>query len=297
MKIKKNILLGLSLNLLASTLTASVVNLQSEEALKGYEMGHYHGINQLEREFLREGIEKKKVEFKKYMVVLNISQIPAHRIYLLKSYGDLEGLTPTTLTNNMLVFKSFNREPDAEYLKNLLNKNYHLDKTAQKAYIYINDKDDAFYTSPFIYQDMFSNMLKIVKEQVKGKVFIVKESDLKKEAEPKENLLIQPKAKESVKEEPVQEPEEKKPVKKHTPKYTKKYFNPKYAIKALMYMGDFISYNSKQWDDKEFVEIAIELDPTKTYTYANTITTKNGEEYVKIYNKNLWIGVEDVEFK
>jgi hypothetical protein len=298
----KKIVLGL---LVLATLSNAkgLINLSNEQLLQAYELGHYHGINQLEREFMQEGVEKIKVDFKKYMVVLEISNLPIHKIFLLKNYGYLEGVTPITLTNNKLVFKSFNRKADAEYLANVLNQNYKLEKSINKtATVIENDINETYYKAPFIYKGILENMLEKVKSKVKGKVFIVDKAELEKQEEAqksvKQDLFIEPKQDKEI-EEPekvVEAPkkEEKKVIKKEIKPM---YFSSKYNIKALTYMGDFYGYNSKKWEDKDFVEMGMTMTPEQKYRYQNIITTKDGTRIVKVYNKNIWLNVEDTNIE
>jgi len=254
--------------------------------IEAYKNGHQQGVNQIEREFDLQGYEESTIIPKQYIVKLNIDNIPQNEILLYKNYAFFEGLLPVTVktpSENAIIFASYNREVDAQALADGLNQKIPLADYK----ITVSQKEEGEYVKkPFIYKYLFDKMLKEIKDSVEGKVFFVKEKvsakTVEKEVEPPKR---------------AQEPKKEKATPKIKPKteLTQKFFVPKYPkVRAFSYEKTWHSYDSKQWDDNNFKFAKFFTKDDKISNY-NTITTKNGVEYIKVEDKNLFIEIDYVD--
>lgn len=282
----------------------NAMNISNEEWLHAYELGHYHGINQLEREFKQSiSNENNKIQFKNFMVIINVSDIPAHQIFLLKNYGLLEGVNPVTLTNNMLVFNSFDRKADALYLTNILNKNYRLEKDNRKVEIYANeDVNKEYEKAPFIYRSLFQTMIDRMKEEVKGKVYVQQPIlSVKETAMPTRILSRKPDPEPIKTTSTIVERIEKNEASMNKDSQikneveNKRIFTPKYTkVTALTYDAPLEKFDSKNWKESLFKDANLKFNKGEKLASANTIKTDRGVTYIKILDKNLWVDMEDV---
>jgi len=236
--------------------------------IEAYKTGHQQGVNQIEREFDLQGWKEEKINPKKYIVSLDISNIPQNEILLYKNYAFFEGLLPITAdspTKSVIIFASYNRRVDAQSLANELNKKIPLVKYVVK----VDLKEDGKYVKkPFIYKYLFDKMLKEIKNSVKGKVYIVKEK---------------------VPTKPIVKVVKVKEKKKKKSTLVKKTYQPMYAkIRAFSYEGTYLKYASKKWKDKKFVFKKFISKDKKIISY-NTVVTLKGQKYVKVANKNLYV--------
>ncbi|HIP11105.1 MAG TPA: hypothetical protein EYG73_00165 [Arcobacter sp.] len=136
-----------------------------------YEDGFHHGINCIEREFQLYGKSGDVVKFKSYMVLMNIASLSRESILIYKNYAYEEGLVPVSIDTEKLVFKSFDRRADAEYLANkILNKKYM--GSDNKVTIKHNNPNQEYRRGKFIYSEIFDKMRERMEKEVEGKVFI-----------------------------------------------------------------------------------------------------------------------------
>ena len=137
-----------------------------------YENGFHHGINCIEREFQLYGKHNDTLKFKKYMVLMSIASLSRESILIYKNYAYEEGLVPVSIEYEKLVFKSFDREADAEYLANeILNKKYMGGQ--KKVVVKPNNPNQIYKRGKFIYSEIFDKMRESMEKEVQGKVFIV----------------------------------------------------------------------------------------------------------------------------
>jgi hypothetical protein len=136
-----------------------------------YENGFHHGINCIEREFQLYGKSGDIIKFKSYMVLMNIASLSRESILIYKNYAYEEGLVPVSIDTEKLVFKSFDRRADAEYLANkILNKKY-MDSN-NKVFVKHNNPNQEYRRGKFIYSEIFDKMRERMEKEVEGKVFI-----------------------------------------------------------------------------------------------------------------------------
>jgi hypothetical protein len=179
--IRKQIVIGLILLLLfqsnglsASDYTgySSDNNEVDRSETRIYENGFHHGINCIEREFQLYGKHDDTLKFKKYMVLMSIASLSRESILIYKNYAYEEGLVPVSIEYEKLVFKSFDREADAEYLANeILNKKYMGGQ--KKVVVKPNNPNQIYKRGKFIYSEIFDKMRENMEKEVQGKVFIV----------------------------------------------------------------------------------------------------------------------------
>lgn len=305
---KKIVTAVLALSMITTvSLMAKGVNLSNEELLQAYELGHYHGINQLEREFKQSMNGVSKIQFKNYMVGIDVSDIPAHKIFLLKNYGYLEGVNPVTLTNNMLIFNSYERKADALYLMEILNKNYKLDKADKHVDIIVNeDLSKEYDKAPFIYRSLFENMMEKIKEDVKAKVYVVEPISRVKEAEmPTRIMSRKPETTndrssskaivERIEKNETSLAQTKTKKEQSVQSEKQRAFTPKYeSITALTYDAPLESFTSKNWKESLFKDANVKIKKGEKMMFANMVKTDSGVKYIKVLDKNLWVDAEDV---
>ena len=169
--------------LLATIINASNISLDEEKMRKAYELGHFHGVTQVTREFDLELFNRFKggLDFQQWIVAIKIDNLPIHQILLYKTYALSEGLAPVTTSNNLLVFASYKRETDANYLLNeVLRPGYFTKGGANEKVFVINNKAKHKYIyAPFIYNQLLESMETDVKSKVKTKVYILNSSPKK----------------------------------------------------------------------------------------------------------------------
>jgi len=259
-----------------------------------YEDGFHHGINCIEREFQLYGKSGDIVKFKKYMVLMSIASLSRESILIYKNYAYEEGLVPISIEPEKLVFKSFDRRADAEYLANkILNKKYMGGQN--KVVIKLNNPNQEYRRGKFIYSEIFDRMRERMEKEVEGKVFITDGSYLASttysdtyysQSYPSETLssstyyeepLVEytpPKPKSTVKKRPSKK--KPKPVKKK-----KKYFSINES------KAELFRYDKKS---KKMISAGF-LDSGSKYIYKN-VQKIGGVRYIKY--KNLFIELDDV---
>lgn len=276
----------LAVSLFASVhLLASEIDVSDEKLRQAYELGHFHGVTQVSREFDLEMFNKYKggLDLKRYLVAMDIRKIPIHKILLYKTYALSEGLSPITTTNNLLIFASFKRKVDAEYLVNgVLNPGYFGANDKTKIMVIDNVAGEKYSYAPFVYNELMGKMEKEIKDKVKAKVFVLNPNI----QEPKEERTKKPTP---------------APVKKSEPIIDKKYFQIKYKVPYYEFkVGTSkelrnILKKDVQFSEDRLTEKGYLTDISKKYEFLNTAISKDNIRYVKILNKNMWVELEDVK--
>lgn len=273
-------------SLLASlNLIASEIDVTDEKLRKAYELGHFHGVTQVSREFDLEMFNKYKggLELKRYLVAMDITKIPIHKILLYKTYALSEGLSPITTKNSLLIFASFKRKVDAEYLVNgVLNPGYFGANDTTKIMVIDNVAGEKYSYAPFVYNELMGKMEKDIKDKVKAKVFVLNPNISDK-------VVVKPKKMKRA-----------APIKKSKP-LDKKYFQIKYKIPYYEFkVGTAkelrnILKKDIPFNEDRLIEKGYLTNISKKYAFLNTAISKDDIRYVKVLNKNIWVELEDVK--
>ncbi|CAA6799828.1 MAG: Unknown protein [uncultured Sulfurovum sp.] len=208
-----------------------------------YENGFHHGINCIEREFQLYGKSGDVIRFKSYMVLMNIASLSRESILIYKNYAYEEGLVPVSIDTEKLVFKSFDRRADAEYLANkILNKKYM--GNDNKVIIKHNNPNQEYRRGKFIYSEIFDKMRESMEKEVEGKVFItdgtymspVYSATSYAQTYPLQTYDVEPILEKKVVSKVIKTVKKKKPIKKVIKK-KKRYFSIKHS-KAELFKYD-----------------------------------------------------------
>ena len=135
-----------------------------------YENGFHHGINCVEREFKLYKKRDESIKFKRWMVYMDISSLPREEILIYKNYAYEEGMLPVSIQGEKLVFKSFDRKADAEYLATSVLSKYI--SNTHRIKIKSNNPMNNYKIGNFIYSEIFEKIKASLAKEVVGKVFI-----------------------------------------------------------------------------------------------------------------------------
>jgi hypothetical protein len=292
-------LLGLSA-IIVSSLVLNANDISEDKLQSAYMMGAFHSLEQLSRNFKVQGMNKDKIEFNKYMVALDIQNMPTYKLMIYQQIGYQESLTPVVVNDKYLVFGSYDRKADAVYLQEKVLNSFHFKNKDEKT-ILIENENSSWYKSQFVQKELFDTLIAEANKNVKAKVFVVEESN--EELEKRLNLLEENNKKEGVPSIPpsnramatVQKVDNtvyknKAPIKKEV--ITTK-FKLKYKTQIFKYAGN---WNDNILFDKKispsYMSKGIE---SRDYRFVTTKKTKNGFEYIKLYDYNLWVNKNDIE--
>lgn len=162
MKIHSLVLVALLLPIVPAALFASD---DIYDAAVVFERGLSVGVDAVEREYRVQGWKKEEVEVLNYMVVLDAKNISTKRLLLLKDFGFRRGLAPIELSNNTLLYKSFDNAADAYELAKYLN-DAEFKEIKEKVYVYKKRQGEHFTKAPFAFKYIFDQMQKEIKEDV-----------------------------------------------------------------------------------------------------------------------------------
>jgi hypothetical protein len=127
---------------------------------------------QMERDFETQGWKDKPIQFKKFMVIVNIDNFTQAQVFLYKHIAAFIGRAAITTTDNLLVIGSSNIKIDAIYLKEKLNSNY-LSTLKHKAHVIDNTKNEIYIATPIVYKTIFNKIKKEIQDNIKVKVLAV----------------------------------------------------------------------------------------------------------------------------
>ena len=251
-----------------------------------YEDGFHHGINCIEREFQLYGKSGDIIKFKKYMVQMSIASLSRESILIYKNYAYEEGLVPVSIDTEKLVFKSFDRKADAEYLANkILNKKYM--GSNNKVIVKLNNPNQEYRRGKFIYSEIFDKMRERMEKEVEAKVFIPDGTYLSSAQtypiEPNSSPIYYSESSElkSVTSKPRKSIKKKKPIKKTVKKVIKKRYFKINESKAELFKYD---------KNKKLVSAGF-LNSGSKYIYKKT---KKIDGVFYILYKKFFIELDDV---
>lgn len=303
----KTIKLGVISVILISSLCFANNETSSEDNLqKAYMLGAFHSLEQLTRNFKVQGMNKDKIEFNKFIVALDIQNMPTYKLMVYQQIGYSEALTPVVVNDKYLVFGSYERKADAIYLQEKVLNSFHFKSKDEKAVIIENSNPNSWFKSQFVQKELFDTLIAEANKNVKAKVFVVTETN--EDLEKKLNLLDENNKKEGIvsKIEPIKTESKsyktpivdmgsrkygKKAVEETTPNTIK--FKLKYKTQIFSYNGDWKGdvILDKNLNPSHFAKTLVSQD----FHYATSKKTKNGLEFVKFYDSNSWVNKNDIE--
>lgn len=317
----------INLSVIACLLSGSMMSLfaSSETELENaYMLGYFHALEQQQRNFKVQGINKAKVSLNKYIVALDTSSLPTYKLLMYQQIGYTESLTPIIVNDKYMVFNSYERKADAIYLQDKVLNSFHFKTKEEKAIVIENDNPNGWFKSQFVQKGLFDTLLDEVNKNVKGKVYVVKEDnglmdnqlDALENMNKKENIPVK---------EPVTPPRVMKKEVINTyvvgnrvpPKQpqVKEVFNNT-QTKAVVPVASpneekaisfklkshvtFNLYHGGKNDPYLYLKSLIpDHDATSlvsdSYKFVNTKKSKDGTVWVNIYKTNLWVEKNEIE--
>ncbi len=186
--------------------------------------------------------------------------MPYFDAIFLQNVAHKEGFT-TKMTKGFIYFGEFEREIDAKAVAEQLKNRFDISvKINRNAALNAN-----IITFPRLWNDFYAHIIKSWRSQGYAvKVEVIEEKNI---AKPKSVATLN-----------------KKPSPK--PAAPKKFFSLKYD-KAMSYKAQNDSTSSKEFKEGE-------LSLKNEFEYGKTITTKEGEVFIKVKDKNLYFSDRDV---
>lgn len=280
-----------------------------KKLIQSFQDGYSSAFYQMEREFKTQGWKRKKIQFKKYMVVVNMDQLTQSEVFLYKHFATSIGRTAITITDDLLVMGSANRRVDANDLIQKLNKGY-LSSFEYKSYLYTNIDNKEYIAAPIVYKAIFDRMRKEIQDDAKVKVLVI-EKPVKikvnvKEVSPVviskpmhtnnyiENKKLTPKKKQEVKKAVINvivPPTEKviAKIKKIEKKY-ERYIFPLGEIQALGMKNEEKIQNGI----KEDFIVSRGFIKGKSIRIEKIINSDDDVKYGKIVGKELFVDMESI---
>ena len=283
------------------TIASGEVDLTKGEIKRAYELGAFHTVGQMNRNIKIQGWEEESIKFDNYMVTLEIEEQPTYRILSYLRYGYTEGVAPVITTSKKIVFASYEYEADAVFLRDLLNKFYFKNEKKQ-CVIYQNINNKEFRKAPFLYKDMYLLMKKELKQKLDAQVYVVdKNEELEKQYKELKNEYevlskkYKDESKNKVEKIKPKEPELQKEPKVH--RNPLRYFKIKNGyskIETLKSLEGFAGYDYK-YDASKFISAGFYDEINNQYEFKKFVYTTTGDKFIKVYNKALYVDVNDVE--
>lgn len=225
-----------------------------------FKKGFDAGLKALEFQKKNEGVQPQKINIHKpYLVQLEITRIPYNEVLFLQNIASREGYK-TYLTKNYLIFGEFDREIDAKDAASQLERSFKIKPTIRKV---------AEKTFLITYPSLWADYWTIFLEEAKNNGFVVKKEIIKITERPKTQQITQ-------RTPPViaQKPKKILLINKMAMAYAlegDKNYSNSFVEKGLVEKENWI------WDNKEKI-----------------LKTKEGEQFVKVKDNNLFFSIEDV---
>ncbi|OCS21969.1 hypothetical protein CFVI97532_07150 [Campylobacter fetus subsp. venerealis cfvi97/532] len=231
-------------------------SLYTEPSPKSFKNGFNSGLNALEFQAKNDGFYPQVISITKpYLVAVEIKNMSLDEALFLQIIASREGYD-THLTMQYVTFGEFQREIDAKKIVNSLKLKYKIESSAIK--ILTNKKEVITY--PYLFSDFYNDILKKAKES--GVIEALKIVEIKPKIAKKPITKVK---KPSIKTQTI------------TLKNTKA-----------------MSYNLSNNDESDSKNLNDDNLKSGKYIYEKTITTKQGERFVKVKDKNLYFSVLDV---
>lgn len=237
-------------------LALSANNLYDEINPRSFKEGFNAGINAVVFQSRVDGFSPQIITINKpYLLVVKIENMSLDEALFLQIIASREGYN-THLTSEYVTFGEFQRMIDAKKVSDKIKQDYKLTNSDVK--ILKNKKEIVTY--PFLFSDFYDDLLKNAKES--GVIEALKIVEVKPE-----------------------------PIKKSTKTTKKLITKTKFiTLKNAKAMG----YNLTNNDESNSNNLNDSGLESGKYVYEKTITTKQGEKFVKVKDKNLYFSVLDV---
>lgn len=228
---------------------------------KNFRDGFEAGIKALDFQAKTDGFQQKLVKLNKpYLLIFDIKNTPFHEALFFQTISAREGFD-THFTKEFVALGEFERDIDAKDAKELLIRKYGINANDLK----ILSDQKSIVTYPFLFHSFYKNLLNDAKELG----YMIKTDVVTKEK--------------------IQIPSNN--VKKV--EIPKKQIVKKITFKNAKAMSYTLQGNSKF--STSFVEQGL-LNATE-YEFENSVTTEDGETFVKVKGQNLYFASSDVKVK
>lgn len=235
-----------------------------------YKEGFEAGLKALKFQVANDGVVPTKINFsKKYILLLPSEKISINDVIYMQ-YVAAKDDFKTYITKNELIFGNYDRLVDAQVGQQKIKDLFNYDTK-----IVENIKD--YYTYPVLAEPVFDTVAASYKKDgviKETKIIYVSGANTKSTSE---KIIIENDNKTKV--------IEKKPSKPLVIKNAELKYDKAQAYKL----------NGSGSSSKDFVESFVV--EKQTFQTANTITTKEGESFVKLLNTNVYFLKSDVEIK
>lgn len=230
-------------------------SLYTEPSPKSFKNGFNAGINAVAFQAKADGFSPQIIRVTKpYVVAVEIKNMSLDEALFLQIIAHREGYD-THLTKQYVVFGEYEREMDAKKVVDALKTKYKIESSVAK----ILKDQKQFITYPYLFSDFYEKLLKEAKDS--GVIEALKIVEIKPQ-------IV------------------KKPVKKAVAPIAKTQMIILKNSKAMSYnLSNNDESNSKNLNDNEL--------KSGKYVYEKTITTKQGEKFVKVKGENLYFSVLD----
>jgi hypothetical protein len=259
-----------------------------KKIMQSFQDGYSSAFYQMEREFNTQGWKEKPIQFKKYIVVVNMDELTQAQVFLYKHFATSIGRTAITIVDDLLVMGSANRKVDANDLKEKLNKGY-LNSFKHKTYIMNNVENKTYIAAPIVYKAIFDKIKKEIQDEARVKVLVIEK--------PAKKIYIKAPVKKEVKKQKVQVKKQKKVTPKKVIKKQKtkpvRYSLLSFEVQAL---GVEKGHEKEIKDGlKEDYIISRGFIKGKTVRIEKIFVSDDNVQYGKIRGKDLFIDMESIK--
>ena len=223
-----------------------------------YKEGFEHGIEAVKVVAQKSGIKPKKLQVeKRYTAVVDTRKLTTPQIAYLEYLATMDGLNPVPIRGEKMFFGQYDRLPDAKEVAGKIEKWYGIDAKVIRL-----DPSKTYMIEPIVSRDVYMNYIKAAQKD--GDVILTKYVYVKK------------------------------PAKKKHSHHRVRYFRLKYP-KTQSYKYDY-SMSKAPVHSAYFKDYKI-VRGKHRYRLARVITTDRGEKFVKVYGRNLFFAIDDVDFR
>lgn len=225
-----------------------------------FKQGFEEGIKATRFQALNDGFRPKSVKMKNnFVLVFDTFSIPYAEALYMQYIAAKDGFDETYITENSIIFGSFMREIDAKEAQKKLAQMFGISTRIESCV------GKTFLTQPLLFSDFPNEMF--TKGAINNATNI------------------------------IQEPIKEQPKPKSKKKYYKTTTSSPLPEKQIVVKNATYSYfkSGSKDNSKSFFEN--EIIGSKEYVLDKKVSTKEGETFYKVKDKNLYFRAEDVEIK
>lgn len=262
--------------------------------VEAFKAGFNKGVNAIKSEASDQAYESKKLNLKAFILTKDIDALSTADVMYYKHIGIKEGLSPIIMEHK-IIFSDFDREPDANAIKQNFSSNYGIDLAVESV-----NKSVDYYSYPLIYKDIY----KMLEYDIKSKNKVIVITKYSNSSAPV-SLANSSQGTKQEKTPMQQRIADIMDGKINTKAEQKKDSVPPYFVinanRAQLYKYDFkkdpSASDSNKWKDELFSEYRMsnKNEKGKHFVLGKILKSDDGIEYVKANNENLFIIKDDVK--